>query len=93
MCNLIPAFFYSFASSAALTKTLLKESTGTQIQVSGLVTSLVLLLVLLWIAPLFYSLQTSILGVVTIANLRGGLRRFCDIACIWQLSKLDTVVW
>ncbi|NXS64391.1 S26A2 protein, partial [Brachypteracias leptosomus] len=93
MCNLIPSFFYCFASSAALTKTLLKESTGTQTQVSGLVTSLVLLLVLLWIAPLFYSLQTSILGVVTIVNLRGGLRKFHDIPRMWQLSKLDTVVW
>ncbi|NXU51588.1 S26A2 protein, partial [Turnix velox] len=93
MCNLIPSFFYCFASSAALTKTLLKESTGTQTQVSGLVTSLVLLLVLLWIAPLFYSLQTSILGVVTIANLRGGLRKFWDIPHMWRLSKLDTVVW
>ncbi|KFR11642.1 Sulfate transporter, partial [Opisthocomus hoazin] len=93
MCNLIPSFFYCFASSAALTKTLLKESTGTQTQLSGLVTSLVLLLVLLWIAPLFYSLQTSILGVVTIVNLRGGLRKFRDTPRMWQLSKLDTVVW
>ncbi|NXI64426.1 S26A2 protein, partial [Anseranas semipalmata] len=93
MCNLIPSFFYCFASSAALTKTLLKESTGTQTQISGLVTSLVLLLVLLWIAPLFYSLQTAILGVVTIVNLRGGLRKFRDTPRMWQLSKLDTVVW
>lgn len=23
----------------------------------------------------------------------GGLRRFCDIPDMWQLSKLDTVVW
>ncbi|NWV28185.1 S26A2 protein, partial [Origma solitaria] len=93
MCNLVPSFFYCFASSAALTKTLLKESTGSQTQVSGLVTSLVLLLVLLWISPLFYSLQTSILGVVTIVNLRGGLRKFRDTPRMWQLSKLDTVVW
>lgn len=93
MCNLVPSFFYCFASSAALTKTLLKESTGTQTQLSSLVTSLVLLLVLLWIAPLFYSLQTAILGVVTIVNLRGGLRTFCETPRMWQLSKLDTAVW
>ncbi|NXT69129.1 S26A2 protein, partial [Chaetops frenatus] len=93
MCNLIPSFFYCFASSAALTKTLLKESTGSQTQVSGLVTSLVLLLVLLWLSPLFYSLQTSVLGVVTIVNLRGGLRRFRDTPRMWRLSKLDAVVW
>lgn len=56
-CNIIPSFFRCFTTSAALTKTLVKESTGCQTQVSGLVTALVLLLVLLVIAPLFYSLQ------------------------------------
>uniref|UniRef100_A0A8C5U9G0 STAS domain-containing protein n=1 Tax=Malurus cyaneus samueli TaxID=2593467 RepID=A0A8C5U9G0_9PASS len=93
LCNLLPSFFYCFASSAALSKTLLKESTGSQTQLSGLVTSLVLLLVLLWISPLFYSLQTSILGVVTIVNLRGGLRKLRDAPRLWRLSKLDAAVW
>lgn len=56
-CNILPSFFHCFTTSAALTKTLVKESTGCQTQVSGLVSGLVLLLVLLLIAPLFYSLQ------------------------------------
>ncbi|XP_003217397.3 sulfate transporter [Anolis carolinensis] len=93
MGNLIPAFFSCFATSGALTKTLLKESTGCQTQISSLVSSVVMLLILLWIAPLFYSLQTCILGVVTIVNLRGGLRTFADIPKMWRISKIDTVVW
>lgn len=56
-CNILPSFFRCFTSSAALTKTLVKESTGCQTQISGLFSALVLLLVLLVIAPLFYSLQ------------------------------------
>ncbi|KAI3351414.1 hypothetical protein L3Q82_020267, partial [Scortum barcoo] len=56
-CNILPSFFRCFTTSAALTKTLVKESTGCQTQISGLVSALVLLLVLLVIAPLFYSLQ------------------------------------
>ncbi|CAG5988661.1 unnamed protein product [Menidia menidia] len=56
-CNILPSFFRCFTTSAALMKTLVKESTGCQTQVSGLVSALVLLLVLLLIAPLFYSLQ------------------------------------
>ncbi|XP_062977613.1 sulfate transporter-like [Elgaria multicarinata webbii] len=93
MGNLIPSFFYCFASCAALTKTLLKESTGCHTQISSLISSFVLLLVLLWIAPLFYSLQTCILGVVTIVNLRGALRKFADTPKMWRISKIDTVVW
>lgn len=92
-CNIIPSFFYCFTSSAALAKTLVKESTGCQTQLSGLVTALVLLLVLLVIAPLFYSLQKSVLGVITIVNLRGALCKFKDLPKMWRVSRMDTVIW
>ncbi|XP_074147857.1 sulfate transporter [Sminthopsis crassicaudata] len=92
-CNIIPAFFHCFTTSAALAKTLVKESTGCQTQVSSVVTALILLLVLLVIAPLFYSLQKCVLGVITIVNLRGALRKFGDLPKMWRLSKMDTLIW
>ncbi|KAM4675991.1 sulfate transporter-like [Discoglossus pictus] len=93
MCNLIPSFFYSFASCAALAKTLLKESTGANTQLNGIVSSAVLLLVLLAIASLFYSLQNCILGVITVTSLSGAIRKFKDTPKMWRLSKVDTVIW
>ncbi|XP_054424163.1 sulfate transporter [Pteronotus mesoamericanus] len=92
-CNIIPSFFHCFSNSAALAKTLVKESTGCQTQLSGVVTALVLLLVLLVIAPLFYSLQKSVLGVITIVNLRGALCKFKDLPKMWRVSRMDTVIW
>ncbi|XP_008564130.1 PREDICTED: sulfate transporter [Galeopterus variegatus] len=92
-CNIIPSFFHCFTTSAALAKTLVKESTGCQTQLSGVVTALVLLLVLLVIAPLFYSLQKCVLGVITIVNLRGALRKFRDLPKMWRVSRMDTVIW
>ncbi|OCT87704.1 sulfate transporter [Xenopus laevis] len=92
-CNIIPAFFHCFTTSAALAKTLVKESTGCKTQVSGIMTSLVLLLVLLVIAPLFFSLQKCVLGVITIVNLRGALRKFLDLPKMWKVNKLDTTIW
>ncbi|KAM6149089.1 sulfate transporter [Erethizon dorsatum] len=92
-CNIIPSFFHCITASAALAKTLVKESTGCQTQVSAVVTALVLLLVLLVIAPLFYSLQKCVLGVITIVNLRGALRKFRDLPSMWRVSRMDTVVW
>nr|XP_056718945.1 sulfate transporter [Euleptes europaea] len=92
-CNIIPSFFHCFTTSAALAKTLVKESTGCQTQISGVVTGLVLLLVLLVIAPLFYSLQKCVLGVITIVNLRGALRKFSELPKMWHLSRVDTVIW
>nr|DBA30881.1 TPA: hypothetical protein GDO54_006810 [Pyxicephalus adspersus] len=93
MCNLIPSFFYSFASCAALAKTMLKESTGANTQLNGIVSSIVLLLVLLAIAPLFYSLQNCILGVITIVSLKGAVMKFQDTPRMWRVSRIDTVVW
>ncbi|XP_005523847.1 PREDICTED: sulfate transporter [Pseudopodoces humilis] len=92
-CNIIPSFFHCFTTSAALAKTLVKESTGCRTQMSGMVTSLVILLVLLVIAPLFYSLQKCVLAVITIVNLRGALRKFRDLPKMWHLSRVDTVIW
>ncbi|XP_067852499.1 sulfate transporter [Heptranchias perlo] len=92
-CNILPAFFHCFTTSAALAKTLVKESTGCKTQLSSIVTALVLLLVLLVIAPLFHSLQKCVLGVVTIVNLRGALRKFIDLPKMWKVSKVDTAIW
>ncbi|XP_053159546.1 sulfate transporter-like [Hemicordylus capensis] len=92
-CNIIPSFFHCFTTSAALANTLVKESTGCKTQISGLVSGLVTLLVLLVIAPLFYSLQICVLGVITIVSLRGALQKFGDLPKMWRLSKVDTVIW
>ncbi|KAM9357351.1 sulfate transporter [Symphorus nematophorus] len=92
-CNILPSFFRCFTTSAALTKTLVKESTGCQTQVSGLVSALVLLLVLLLIAPLFYSLQKCVLAVIIVVNLRGALRKFTDIPRMWRANRVDASIW
>ncbi|KAJ8394019.1 hypothetical protein AAFF_G00053630 [Aldrovandia affinis] len=92
-CNILPSFFRCFSTSAALTKTLVKESTGCQTQVSGLVTALVLLLVLLVIAPLFFSLQKCVLAVIIVVNLRGALRKFADVPGMWRVNRVDATVW
>ncbi|TDH07335.1 hypothetical protein EPR50_G00104820 [Perca flavescens] len=92
-CNILPSFFHCFTTSAALTKTLVKESTGCQTQISGLVSAIVLLLVLLVIAPLFYSLQKCVLAAIILVNLRGALRKFTDIPGMWRVNRVDTSIW
>ncbi|XP_041917338.1 sulfate transporter isoform X1 [Alosa sapidissima] len=92
-CNILPSFFRCFTTSAALTKTLVKESTGCQTQLSALVSALVLLLVLLLIAPLFYSLQKCVLAVIILVNLRGALRKFLDVPRMWRANHVDAFIW
>ncbi|XP_060093030.1 sulfate anion transporter 1 [Heteronotia binoei] len=92
-CNIIPAFFHCFATSAALAKSLVKSSTGCQTQVSSIVSAVVVLLVLLFFAPLFYNLQKCILACIIIVSLRGALRKFKDIPQRYRLDKIDALVW
>lgn len=92
-CNILPSFFRCFTTSAALTKTLVKESTGCQTQVSGLVSGLVLLMVLLVIAPLFYSLQKCVLAVIIVVNLRGALQKFTNFPKMWHSNRIDASIW
>ncbi|XP_018588708.2 sulfate transporter isoform X1 [Scleropages formosus] len=92
-CNILSSFFRCFTTSAALTKTLVKESTGCQTQLSSLVTALVLLLVLLVIAPLFYSLQKCVLAVIIVVNLRGALTKICEVPQMWRVNHVDTATW
>ncbi|KAK5620185.1 hypothetical protein CRENBAI_000826 [Crenichthys baileyi] len=92
-CNILPSFFRCFTTSAALTKTLVKESTGCQTQMSGLITAVILLLVLLVIAPLFYSLQKCVLAVIIVVNLRGALGKFRDVPQMWRVNRIDASIW
>ncbi|XP_054612506.1 sulfate anion transporter 1 isoform X2 [Dunckerocampus dactyliophorus] len=92
-CNIIPSFFHCFTTSAALAKTMVKDSTGCQTQVSSLISALVVLLVLLFFAPFFYALQKCVLACIIIVSLRGALRKFKDVPSKWRASKNDAVVW
>lgn len=92
-CNIIPSFFHSFTTSAALAKTMVKDSTGCRTQVSSVVSAFVVLLVLLFLAPFFYSLQKCVLACIIIVSLKGALRKFRDLPRLWRLSRIDAIVW
>ncbi|XP_072228365.1 sulfate anion transporter 1 [Leuresthes tenuis] len=93
LCNIIPSFFHCFTTSAALAKTMVKDSTGCQTQISSLVSALVVLLVLLFFAPFFHALQKCVLACIIIVSLRGALRKFRDVPGKWRASRNDAIVW
>ncbi|XP_027796311.3 sulfate anion transporter 1 [Marmota flaviventris] len=92
-CNVLPAFFHCFATSAALSKTLVKTATGCRTQLSSVVSAAVVLLVLLVLAPLFWDLQRSVLACIIVVSLRGALRKVRGLPRLWRLSPADALVW
>ncbi|KAG8508615.1 Sulfate anion transporter 1, partial [Galemys pyrenaicus] len=92
-CNVLPAFFHCFATSAALAKSLVRTAAGGRTQLSGVVSAAVVLLVLLALAPLFRALPRSVLACVVVVSLRGALRKARDVPQLWRLSPADALVW
>ncbi|XP_060792981.1 solute carrier family 26 member 10 [Neoarius graeffei] len=91
--NTVSSLFTCFPSSGTLATTHILESAGGCTQLSGLFTSLVVLIVLLLIGPLFYFLPKAILACINLTSLRQMFLQFHDLPDLWRVSKIDFVVW
>ncbi|KAK7916190.1 hypothetical protein WMY93_011951 [Mugilogobius chulae] len=91
--NTVSSFFTCFPSSATLATTNILESAGGHTQLSGLFTSLVVLIVLLLIGPLFYFLPKAVLACINVTSLRQMFLQFQDLPELWRISKIDFLVW
>ncbi|MBN3319248.1 ARHGP factor, partial [Atractosteus spatula] len=91
--NTVSSLFTCFPSSATLATTNILESAGGYTQLSGLFTSLVVLIVLLLIGPLFYFLPKAVLACINVTSLRQMFLQFQDLPELWRVSKIDFAVW
>ncbi|XP_043939531.1 solute carrier family 26 member 10-like [Protopterus annectens] len=91
--NTVSSFFNCFPSSAAMATTNILDSAGGYTQLSGLFTSLVVLIVLLAIGPLFYYLPKAVLACINVTSLRQMFIQFQDLPELWRVSKTDFMVW
>ncbi|XP_049608703.1 solute carrier family 26 member 10 [Syngnathus scovelli] len=91
--NTVSSFFTCFPSSATLATTNILESAGGHTQFSGLFTSLVVLIVLLLIGPLFHFLPKAVLACINVTSLRQMFLQFHDLPQLWRISRIDFMVW
>ncbi|XP_026529719.1 solute carrier family 26 member 10 [Notechis scutatus] len=91
--NLVSSLFTCFPSSATLATTNILESTGGHTQLSGLFTSAVVLIVLIWIGPLFHYLPKAVLACINVTSLRQMFLQFRDLPELWRISHVDFAVW
>ncbi len=87
------SFFGCFALSQGLPRTLVNDAVGCKTQMHTLVASLLVLLVLLALGPLFYSLPITVLSAVIICALLPLFRHFKELPNMWRVSKYDFFVW
>jgi len=91
--NLVGSFFSCVPVSASLSRSLLQFATGGVTQIASLISCALLIIVLLWIGPVFESLPLSLLSAVIIVTLKGMFMQFKDLRNLLKLSPLDAAVW
>ncbi|EDO49691.1 predicted protein [Nematostella vectensis] len=92
MCNVGGSFFSCFPICNALARTVVQENLAST-QLCSIPVICLILLVLLFMAPLFYYLPKAILAAVVIANLGGLLKQFARLRQLWCICRTDAVTW
>ncbi|NXO76659.1 S26A3 protein, partial [Sitta europaea] len=91
--NIVGGSFKGFASSTALSRSGVQESTGGKTQIAGIISSIIVLVVILAIGFLLAPLQKSVLASLALGNLKGMLMQFKEVGILWRKDKYDSVIW
>ncbi|GMR37185.1 hypothetical protein PMAYCL1PPCAC_07380, partial [Pristionchus mayeri] len=89
----ISSFFSVFPCSTSLSRSLVNEAAGAMTQMSGLFSSLIVLLVILWIGPLLSSLPLFVLSSIVVVALRSLFIKVSELPYLWRFSRTDFAVW
>uniref|UniRef100_A0A8B9RUK3 Solute carrier family 26 member 3 n=1 Tax=Accipiter nisus TaxID=211598 RepID=A0A8B9RUK3_9AVES len=93
LSNIVGGSFKGFASSTALSRSGVQESTGGKTQIAGLISAVIVLIVILAIGFLLAPLQKSVLASLALGNLKGMLMQFKEVGILWRKDKYDCVIW
>ncbi|NXF85114.1 S26A3 protein, partial [Eubucco bourcierii] len=91
--NIVGGSFKGFASSTALSRSGVQESTGGKTQIAGIISASIVLIVILAIGFLLAPLQKSVLASLALGNLKGMLMQFKEVGILWRKDKYDCVIW
>uniref|UniRef100_A0A8C4MEX1 Solute carrier family 26 member 3 n=1 Tax=Equus asinus TaxID=9793 RepID=A0A8C4MEX1_EQUAS len=91
--NIFGGSFRGFASSTALSRSGVQESTGGKTQIAGILSAVIVLIVIVAIGFLLEPLQKSVLAALALGNLKGMLMQFAEIGRLWRKDKYDCLIW
>ena len=91
--HVIGSFFGGFAAAAAPPRCTVLDTTGAKTQIVHMFTSLVLLLTILVIGPLFEPLPNSCLSSIIVCALIPLFKQFLHLVQFWKINKYDFAIW
>mmetsp|Transcript_4678 Transcript_4678/g.12990 ORF Transcript_4678/g.12990 Transcript_4678/m.12990 type:complete len:849 (-) Transcript_4678:1976-4522(-) len=90
--NVIGSMFSCYPVTGSFSRSAVNNSTGAQTQLSGLITSLVMLMTLGFLTPLFYYLPKFVLAAIVISSVTS-LVAWQDAVHLWHVKKEDCFLW
>ncbi|XP_059476161.1 solute carrier family 26 member 6-like [Neocloeon triangulifer] len=91
--NLVGSCFSCIAFAASLSRSIVAKSVGGKTQLTALVSLLLIVLTLLWVADFFEPLPRAVLASIIVVALRSVLLQILDLPAFWRLSKADGLLW
>ncbi|XP_018576985.1 solute carrier family 26 member 10 isoform X2 [Anoplophora glabripennis] len=91
--NTVGSFFSCIPITASLSRSMIQQAVGGVTQIASVVSCCILLVILLWIGPVFETLPRCVLASIIVVALKGMLVQCTAVLKYWRLSKWDAVVW
>nr|CAH7731254.1 unnamed protein product [Callosobruchus chinensis] len=93
LSNTVGSCFSCLPVTASLSRSMIQESVGGVTQIASVISCSILLVILLWIGPVFQNLPRCILASIIVVALKGMLLQFKLLKKYWQLSRWDGIIW
>ncbi|KAF3856285.1 hypothetical protein F7725_017008 [Dissostichus mawsoni] len=93
LSNAVGGFFQCFSVCSSMSRSLIQETTGGKTQMAAVASSLIVLVTILRLGPLFQELPKAVLAAIVFVNLKGMFKQHSDIVTLWKRSKIDLMVW
>ncbi|XP_072007618.1 anion exchange transporter isoform X1 [Engystomops pustulosus] len=93
LSNIIPSFFFCIPNSGAPVRTFLLYNIGSKTQVASLISCVLVLIVIYFVAPVLCWLPMCVLACIVVVGLKGMLIQFRDLKKYWNVDRYDWVIW
>ncbi|XP_075676270.1 sulfate transporter-like isoform X2 [Dermatophagoides pteronyssinus] len=91
--NLLSSFFLCYPCSGSLARSAVMNRVGARTQLASIVSSILLILFLLFFSSYLRTLPMSILSCIIVVALWGNMKQVVQIRHAWHVSKLDGILW
>ncbi|KAH3838367.1 hypothetical protein DPMN_111776 [Dreissena polymorpha] len=87
--NIFGSFFSCYPFAASVSRSSVQDSAGGRTQIASVFSATMVLVVILWLGPLFEALPNCVLSAIIVVALRSLILQVLELPKVWRTSKYD----